>query len=116
MASGLSASIDMDTLSTNSTSMASASKESGLIIPFKIPVKKESGLVIPFKIPVKGAVQKSGVDERDERIATPIITTPTPPPAPQKKQGVPASNAGQAAELAAKMVSENPENALKILE
>ena len=116
MASGLSASIDMDTLSTNSTSMASASKESGLIIPFKIPVKKESGLVIPFKIPVKGAVQKSGVDERDDRIDTPIITTPTPLPAPQKKQSAPASNAGQAAELAAKMVSENPENALKILE
>ena len=91
MANGLSASIDMDDSVHNSTT--------------SVPKESASGLIIPFKIPVKAQ-------------ATPIITTPTPPPAPQRDahDRSAVSNTQQAADLAAKLVKENPENALKILE
>lgn len=106
MASGLSASIDSDEHDTASLSPYART------IGMAAPKASTSGLVIPFKIPVKGKAQVPGIEDN----SVPIITTPTPPPAPQVKGMGAASNTQQAADLAAKLVTENPENALKILE
>lgn len=93
MASGLSATIDADD-NANSTSKA-ASKGS------------TSGLIIPFKIPVKGHATQVNHNAVDDT-TVPVITTPTPPPAPMRnahdKQLGAVTNTQQAAELAAKMV------------
>jgi hypothetical protein len=71
-----------------------------------------SGLIIPFKIPVKGHATQVNHNAVDDT-TVPVITTPTPPPAPMRNahdkqlnamgQSA-ASNTQQAAELAAKMV------------